>query len=317
MRVLTRFILFLMLTVLVSAVGILVPAADAQTIHCLQVIMNGNSLTGPRHAVDMNNMQGLMNSDVQAILNERIPTAKIEKSELLSAEGQATGDNILTWIQNVQPGPDDVVFVYFSGSAGADTHGAKELYLVVQKWNKLYRIVQGWERLYRREIVKAMEGLNCRLKILITDTGSSGPSVSPSGSSEGDVPLDEKAPVGGPVSFETALHNLFFEHEGFLNISATSEGEQALGDSQRGGFFTRSLVDTISETVESGTIDFEPHDGFVSWSEIFELTQKTTMGVFEKEKEHFSSRMLDRMQRVGQTTQTPKYFGELPKRFVR
>ena len=317
MHVIKRFPLFFVLTVLVSAAGIFASAADAQTIHYLQVIMESHPMTGNRHKLDGQAMQGLMQADIQTTIDDKIPTAAIRMSGLLSSDqdpAQLAGPTlhyIMDWIKNLQLGSDDVVFIYFSGHGGADKTETKDMYIALQ--GQLRRD----QRFYRKEIVEALEGLDCRLKILITEASSTGPPVSPPGSSDGDVPLREKVSVGGPISIDTALHNLFFEHEGFLNISSASEGESAFGENGAGSYFTKSLVDAIYDRVEFEYTDFNPQDGFVSWSEVFELTKEATMEMFEKNKKRFPSRILERMQETGQTTQTPKYFGELPKRFVR
>ena len=228
------------------------------------------------------------------MLEMKNPSANLTVTELLSKSHQMTKNGIFGWLQNLNPNTDDVVFVYFSGHGGTDTE-TKDMYITLQ----------AKQRLYRKEIVEALEGLDCRLKMLITDAR---------------VFLDPHPVIILADPFadtKPALYNLFFEHEGFLNISSASEGEIAVGDSREGGCFTRSLLDTIWEGVEIGYIDFEPQDGFVSWSEVFELTKEATMERFDRNKNAFPPRVLERMQKAGQTTQTPKYFGELPKRFER
>ena len=207
-----------------------------------------------------------------------------------------TRDNILGWIKEVQPGRDDVVFVYFSGHGGAAKTETKDMYI----------FLDGSTKLYRKEIVKAMESIECRLKILVTDACSAGPLV--------DKP---DVVVSPDIDLDTALHNLFFEHEGFLNISSASEGEKAVGDNTQGSYFTASLVDSIIVGVESKKLDSNPLDGFVSWEEVFELAKEITQERFDVGFPLLPKLKRDEMEKAGQTTQTPKYFGELPKRFER
>ena len=159
--------LFLVLTVLVSAAGIFASAADAQTIHYLQIIDNGNPQTAVRAMIDMIKMEAFMGSEVQTMIGEKIPSAKIKKSELLFNDQQATRDNIFGWIRDVNLGSDDVVCVYFSGHGGADKTETKDMFITTPSETKT--------SLSKRDSLKPWKRLGCRLKIFITDACSAGP----------------------------------------------------------------------------------------------------------------------------------------------
>lgn len=267
---------------LLISVGLLTPAADAQTIHSLLVIMDADASIGPSVAADMKKVENLLRD----INTKRV--CRVEKTVLRSQVDTANADAIKRWLKNVRPGSDDVVFVYFSGHGG-----------MLPNANKTFISLQG-STLYRDELVRDMESArNCRLKILITDACSS------------EV-RRESPPTLNPT-LESALRDLFVRHKGFLHLSAATEGEYAWGTSPNpqgrggGGFFTRSLINTIYEYPDPDG------NGFVSWQEVFDATKRKTMALFEAAYPHFSASMKADFRERGITSQTPKYYA-LPER---
>lgn len=261
---------------------VLIPAADAQTIHALLVIMDGDASIGPGVAGSRRQIENLLR-DI-----ERKDVCRVEKSVLKSTEDEATSDRVKRWIKDVRPDSNkDVVFVYFAGHGGMLN-------------NRTFIALQGGI-LYRDELVRAMEqAQTCRLKILITDSCSNDVEVRP--------------PSLNPT-LESALKNLFVEHKGFLHLAAATEGEYAWvvvpgpdSTSGGGGYFTTSLVQTIYEYPDNN------NDDFVSWQEIFNATKKKTMGLFDAAYPGFSDERKADLRQRGITSQTPKYYGELPKR---
>lgn len=265
---------------LLISVGLLTPAADAQTIHSLLVIMDADASIGPSVAADMKKVENLLR-DINA---KRV--CQVEKTVLRSQVDTATADEIKRWLKNVRPGSDDVVFVYFSG------HGA-------MLNNKTFIALQG-SILYRDELVRNMESArNCRLKILVTDACSS--------------EVRREGPPTFNPTLESTLRDLFVRHKGFLHLSAATEGEYAWGASPNpqgrggGGFFTLSLINTIYEYPDPDG------NGFVSWKEVFDATKKKTMALFEAAYPHFSAEKKADLRERGITSQTPKYYA-LPER---
>lgn len=265
---------------LLIPIGMFTPAADAQTIHSLLVIMDADASIGPSVAADMKKVENLLR-DINA---KRV--CHVEKTVLRSRVDTATADEIKRWLKNVRPGSDDVVFVYFSGHGGMLN-------------NKTYIALQG-NILYRSELVRDMESArNCRLKILITDACSS--------------EVGRESPPTLNPTLESALRDLFVLHKGFLHLSAATEGEYAWGTSPNpqgrggGGFFTLSLVNTIYEYPDPDG------NGFVSWKEVFEATKKKTMALFDTAYPHFSAEKKADLRDRDITSQTPKYYA-LPER---
>ena len=262
----------LMLTVVLAS------AAEAQTMHTLLVIMDGDASIGPGVAGSMKQIENLLR-DI-----ERKDVCQVEKSVLKSTEDRATSDRVKKWIKDVRPASNDVVFVYFAGHGGMLN-------------NKTFIALQGGI-LYRNELVSAMkQGQACRLKILITDACSSDVEIRP--------------PTLNPT-LKSALTNLFVEHKGFLHLTAATEGEYAWvvvpgpQSTGGGGYFTNSLVQTIYAYPD------DDGDGFVSWSEIFNATKKKTMALFDAAYPGFSAERKADLRQRGITSQTPKYYGELP-----
>ncbi len=282
MRIPRELSWFLVLMVLGAAM-VFTSTAGAQTIYALLIIDDANPLNAPQHNASKDKMERVF-KDIWR--EARIP---VELSELKSnvadnSPEYMSRDNILQWIRNVNAARDDVVFVYFSGHGGVDSR-TSEFYLSLptRKFN-------------RKELANAVDRVPCRLKILATDACSFG------------------VPIRLPYinTLKKAYVNLFLEHKGFLDVTAAVEGEYALGNSE-GGIFTRAFVDVMLYVEGLGD------DGFVSWREVFEKTQKKTGAYFKAfiNSSEFPQSIKETLDRVGQKNQRPKYFGELPERFYR
>lgn len=283
--------LWISLILIAGSIAVFVTAAPAQNIHVLMVIDDANPRTGSRHTVDRLRIEALMNIGVRRHMFEKQrPDATVKMTELRSKDNQAKMDNILNWLQNVNPATEDVVFVYFSGPGGIDEADAKRRFL----------ILQNDEKLYRKEIATLIEGMQCRLKILVTDTYNA---------------IDTRQLWDLVVDDWTVdvLHNLFFEHEGFLNITSSAFGQIAISSSERGGYFTASLINGMFPS-DMRVIDRKPQDGFVSWEEVFEFTKEDMNYFYESSEPGFPSNLKETLQQRNQTTQTPEVLSEFPKR---
>ena len=290
--------LWVVLILFTALIVAFVPAASAQNMHILMVIDNGNLKTGSQHDADKDTIIGLMKTQVAPMLEKKNTSAKIAITELLSNDRQMTSENIFSWLQNINPNTDDVVFVYFSGQGGADKDGAKERFHLIQKN----------EKLYRKEITTAMAALNCRLKILITEVNSVGPipaDRSVTAPTSAVSPTSEKVAASAP----NPLRNLFLEHEGFLNLTSTSLGHHSISDNTTGGYFTTALMESIipNDITEA---DRDPADGFVSWEEVFGLTKEYLDELFQANFPYLSQSMKGQLKQLNQTTQTPEALSE-------
>ena len=298
--------LWILLILIAGAITVSAATASAQDIHVLMVIDDGNPWTFKQHARDKDRIENLMKSSVASMLEKERPGATVNIDELKSNVDSfipdnpefMSRDNILKWVRNVNADRDDVVFVYFSGAGGAEKEAPHERYLYAPRWDaELYR------KLYRKELAKAVEELNCRLKILITE-----------------INIGRTVHQSVPLSYgnRNYLRQLFLEHEGFLNLTSTSLGGIALGDYINGGWFTLALTAGIlgQSIVKLEDIDQSPQDGFVSWKEVF-IETKEYLDEFYKLNEHhfrFPPRLRERLKERNQTTQIPEVLSEFPKR---
>ena len=130
---------------------------------------------------------------------------------------------MLNIIKNTEVAPNDILLVYFSG------HGA----VTGRSMDQVLYPCVGPE-IYREELDNSILDKNAKFKILITDACS----VSLEGFS---VP-----PPKFKSSGNYAIDNLkiLLSYEGYLSITAASQGEVAFGP-DTGGFFTSSLVKDV------------------------------------------------------------------------
>ena len=283
--------------------------AEARTLHALLIIMDADRTLSEQSQVNQQRMEDFLNN-VEASLAYKKVDCDVRIDHLLSSanapEKEATVNNILDWLQHVCPGHDDIVLVYYAGHGKADTYGAKKIYFLLPQAN-----------FYRDKLVKAMEQLQCRLKILVTENCSRGPSVTKLENLDTQLhEFDSDKIADSPDLGDTFTH-LFIQHEGFLDLTSASEGEFSLGDNSEGSWFTTAFVKAICRL---NNLDQNPQDGFVSWTEVFAATRVRTMALFDRHIQRATGQHLEnakwRLRRIGQTTQRPKYFGELPKRIT-
>ena len=296
--------LLILLILITGAIAVSAPAEPPQDIYVLIAADNDNPVMGERHEIDQQKIVTLMESSLLSMLEKEELGTTINIDELRSSDEGLTAANILDWLRRVNPGPDDVVFVYFSGSGAADEDGEKERFLLVtgDKTD---------DKLYRKELVKIMDGLNCRLKILITEVGSLGPPATQPRRSTNTRRLIGVS-THAPLTQTDVLRQLFFEHEGFLNLTATSLGHYALGSTIDGGWFTKALIDGMLPA-DLSKVDRNPQNGFVSWEEVFQLTKEYLNELYKANESKFSEELKEMLEECNQTTQTPEVLSHFPK----
>lgn len=133
--------------------------------------------------------------------------------------------------------PDDTLFIYFSGHGAVDKNtGHQQLLMCDEKM------------LNRDEWAAKVALLNCRLKVLVTDSCSSFLNKE---IAEGD---EELLPWN-------SVYHLLMGHKGFVNVTAASPGEEAFC-TQVGSYFTVNLFN-----------DMQRYPG---WTEVFKETSART-----------------------------------------
>lgn len=133
-------------------------------------------------------------------------------------------------------GPDDTVYVHFSGHGVIRNRAAGEQLLQTCDLGEISR----------SEWAAEIEALPCRLRILITDCCSSYP--------EEFVVAEGNDPV---IPWKNVYY-LLMKHEGFVNITSASPGQAAYG-TDAGGFLTINLESDMQR--------------FRTWNEVFASTR--------------------------------------------
>jgi len=202
---------------------------------------------------------------------------RVRTTTLLSTKNELKSDPILEWVKNVKPASNDTIFIYYSGHGGMNKN--KETFLYLQ---------DGY--FFRAKMVKSMESArDCRLKMLITDCCSDGP--------EQEAPPSARAGIS-----KKALQDLFLEHQGFLHVTAATEGEYSWCSPRYGGWFTRAMVDAFDDASDTNM------DGFVSWEEVFKLTVEDVQKKFKRTFPFFSADQKKDMSSRRIESQTPKFY---------
>ena len=104
------------------------------------------------------------------------------------------------------------------------------------------------------------------------------------------------------------LEDLFLGHAGFLDVTAASPGELAIGHSGIGGHFTHALF------VQGGSaVADQNKDDFITWKEAFDTAGAETDRLFRKASPELNITLGSRLNR--QTTQKPVAHS-LPQRII-
>ena len=276
--------LLAVLTVLLGSAGVFPLSTAAQTIHALLIIDDANPTSAPQHNSDKDRMERLFR-DIKHRAGIPYELSELRSNVHWDSPERMSRENILKWTQEVNADRDDIVFVYFSGHGGVN-RSTKEFYLTLPG-----------EIFNRKVLSDTIDRIPCRLKLFLTDATNLA------------LPIALRDEF---LSHKKAYANLFLEHKGFLNVAAAVEGEYALGNAE-GGIFTRAFVGLMV------FVDKLDDDGFVSWEEVFEATKQMTHAYFEwlLASPTMPESIRDALTEIGQQSQRPKYFGELPQRITR
>ena len=231
MKVMRRFFIFIVLIVLLSSTAVFTPTATAAkpTIHALLVIMDGDPGNFKQYQQSARWIRQLL----QAVKNNGVCELRLTslRSNSNNDEEWPNPKRILTWVRELTPRPNDVIFIYYCG------HGARNR---LAPEGGTYFDLTG-VKLYRKELVdtlKASLAWKSRLKILITDTCSVESSVK--------IPTESLGTsAAGDYKSGRVYRQLFVGHEGFLHVTSATENEYSWGDSTNGSWFTNGLVRSI------------------------------------------------------------------------
>ena len=105
---------------------LIVPSADAQTVHALLIIMDADPSIGPAMKVDQYKVDRMLTS-----VSRVYP---VKKTVYLSSRNATRSRAVLDWIRSVQPARDDVVLVYYAGHGGMESNSYRENVSQSHRW---------------------------------------------------------------------------------------------------------------------------------------------------------------------------------------
>ena len=199
MKSIRWFHLLPLVTLLLSSTMIFTFPTEAQTIRALLV---GNDSNVPEYSKNMDRVVKLL----RAIATQEVCTVDDVRVDYVMSNITPPPEQAKDWLENVRPGANDIVFVYYSAVE---------------------------DFLDQEEVVSKLDKMPGRLKIFITDTDFHVVENAESASE-----------TNSPDPSKSVLENLFVQQKGFLHLTSKSESEFAFGDAN-GGWFTQALIDAI------------------------------------------------------------------------
>ena len=262
------FILLILIFVLLFGVTV---SSDAQEVHALLVLLGNDRDIAESVAKNEEKLTNMLkqlsyhcNVQLTLMYSESAHEGIVShKTFAKGRSGRATTHEqdiiqsvqIEEWLTNLTPRPEDTVLIYYNGHGGI---GAFE------RHNLLFDPGVSADILDRGILSRALKQTSCRLRMLITDTCSN---LSQDLSDD----VYAKYAVGVRSKTRSYMQDLFLEHEGFLDITAASPGQVAIGNNDLGGHFTSALLSRGFAAVAD-----TDRDSFLSWREAFETTVAET-----------------------------------------
>ena len=278
-------------------------SANAQAVHALLIILGNDPKI--RVTVEVNERQLVqmfreLSHDCPVhltIMKSESPlTGTITKQSFVDGTGGTPdiarqdiirSEQVAEWLQALKPKAEDTVLIYYSGHGeikAFDTH-----VLIFDEANG--------DIPDRQRLSEALARKPARLRMLITDTCST---------LSQDLPATVFKTLAIGIRARARQYHpsdLFLKHEGFLDITAASSGQLALGHESVGGHFTSALLSHGFTALA----DIGKKDGFISWEEAFAASAARTEALFEAAREDNTAFALQAaLKKHRQQTQTPK-----------
>ena len=287
----------LLIFIFVSVFGIAV-SVDAQKVHALLVLLGNDTNIEESVAKNEEKMVNMLKQlsyhcNVQLTLMHSKSAHKgtVEHKTFVKGRSDKSTTNeqdiiqsrqVVEWLENLNPTPEDTVLVYYSGHGKVDSFGTHTL---------VFDFGLNMDTPDRGKLSQKLKQKPARLRMLITDTCSN---------FSQDLSDDTFAKFAVSVRAKARpyMQDLFLEHEGFLDITAASPGQFAIGHSTLGGHFTSALL-SQGFTVVADT----DRDGFLSWQEAFEKTVAQTKKLYQAAT--FDLQMQRDLRKNKQNTQEP------------
>ena len=204
----------------------------------------------------------LMKSETETrgrITQQTLQNGKIVKADNGTQGPIITSYQVADWVRNLKLKPEDTVLIYYNGHGRISGFGRHTLQFDPE--------ITG-DTLDRGTLSEELEQKPARLRMLITDTCSETIDAE-------DVEFRALARTRDRK--RNYMEDLFLGHAGFLDITAASPGEVAIGNPDEGGHFTYAL---FTHGCAPGAD--KNNDDFITWKEAFDTTEAETNRLFKQ-----------------------------------
>ena len=211
-------------------------------------------------------------------------TYTLQNGRTSNTRGGKPGDlirsyQVVDWLNRLKPDEDDTVLIYYNGHGKMDKLGTHSL-----QFDPISS-----DTLDRERLGTLLNQKRARLRMLITDTCSE------------TIDAEEvefRALARTRERKPNYMEDLFLTHAGFLDITAASPGEVAIGNPDEGGHFTYALF-----THGCSPDADKNNDTFITWKEAFDTAGAETSRLFKQASKELNEVLGRRSNR--QKTQQP------------
>jgi hypothetical protein len=242
-----------------SPVSVPVSSTTPAKIHFVLVANTDDPRIGSSVKKDVTNIYSEM-KDVSVFLNLPLNYVEISGAKF----GKA---GIETALNNLKPGPNDIVVFYYSGHGYSNDQQLSQPYPQFDLRQSRFDDITV-ATLNVSDVYNSIKAKNARLNLIISDCcNSSLGTLKPEGKS---FALTTKSLLSWNKSF---CYNLFMNSKGSILATAAKKGQYAYGNNDVGGYFTSNLI-TAMEKYLSKFQSATP-----SWDKIIAEAQTTTVSL--------------------------------------
>ena len=211
------------------------PAGRPDHVKGLLIGLTDDGRIGRGVAADLKLVEGYL---------QGLPGFYADQDLVVLSGGQVTPANIEQAIDDLDVGPNDVLFCYYSG------HGAYDASLPADddaSGGHFFQLSGG--DLRRADLLGWLQDKGARLTVLMTDTCNVSGDFNPSDPNDGDVDRaagedQDPTPADEPV-VSRAFQTLLFDYTGVVDVSGASQGQ--FGWAGRNGLATAGLTQALDE----------------------------------------------------------------------
>jgi hypothetical protein len=205
---------------------------------------SGNDQERKRRAITLNRLRSVLRKTLRKQGLGRRYTIDV------FADGRLTPQRVLNYYRNLRTGPSEALVFYANAHGGTKPQRGLALSL-------------GGKPLFRADLRVAMTRKRPRLAVILTDTcaglpGRRAPNVK--------VSPSKRLPRRPGNGDGRVLRQLFFQHQGVVQINAAKKGYSSWGNTKVGDYFTLALGNLMEQPISR----FDRNkDGFVEWWEFY------------------------------------------------